>query len=266
MKLYRRLKENFFIIAGPCVIENEEICFSVADKINNICNNLGITYIFKSSFDKANRSSINSYRGPGILNGLETLNKVKSKFNLPITTDIHETWQVNEVKEIVDIIQIPAFLCRQTDLLISAGATDKIINVKKGQFLSGYDTENIVKKVSSTNNKKIILTERGNSFGYNNLVVDFRNIPIMKNFVDIVVFDATHSVQLPGGQGYCSSGNREFVFPLAKAAVATGINGVFMEVHPEPDSALCDGANSVSLDKVDEIIKKLYEIYQLINT
>jgi 2-dehydro-3-deoxyphosphooctonate aldolase (KDO 8-P synthase) len=264
-KFYNNLKKNFFIIAGPCVIEDIDTCFKVAETVKNICNKLNINYIFKSSFDKANRSSVNSFRGPGIVNGLEILNKIKNTFQLPVTTDIHETWQVNEVKNIVDIIQIPAFLSRQTDLLLASGKSGKIVNVKKGQFLSGYDAKNIVKKLQFTGNNKIILTERGNTFGYNNLVVDMRNIPIMKSFADIVVFDATHSVQLPGGADNCSSGNREFVYPLAKAAVAAGANGVFLEVHPTPERALCDGPNSIKLDNIENIIKKLYEIYKLVN-
>ena len=264
-ELFENIRNNFFIIAGPCVIENEDICFQVAETVVKICKELGITYIFKSSFDKANRSSIDSFRGPGIEKGLLILEKIKKKYNIPITSDVHETWQIKEVKEILDIIQIPAFLSRQTDLLIESGKSNKIVNVKKGQFLSGYDTDNIVKKIKTTGNNKIILTERGNSFGYNNLVVDMRNIAIMKKLTDVVVFDATHSVQLPGGSGKCSSGNREFIFPLAKAAVAAGANGIFMEVHPCPDKALCDGANSLNLGNVKNIIEKLFEIYKIVN-
>ncbi len=262
---YDKLKKNFFIIGGPCVIEDIETCMKVADTLQRICDKYGITYIFKSSFDKANRSSINSFRGPGIIDGLKVLKKVKEKFNIPVTTDIHESWQVSEVKDIVDIIQIPAFLSRQTDILTASGKSGKIVNIKKGQFLSGYDTKNIVEKVLSTGNSKIILTERGNSFGYNNLVVDMRNIPIMKTFSELVVFDATHSVQLPGGAGKCSAGNREFIFPLSKAAVAAGADGVFMEVHPAPEKALCDGANSIKLDNIETIIKTLYNLYKLVH-
>ncbi len=262
-ELFQKLKKEFFIIAGPCVIENEHVCFEVAEHIKNICEIYGITYIFKSSFDKANRSSVLSYRGPGIDNGLKVLNNIKKLLGIPVLTDIHETYQIEKVLDVVDIIQIPAFLCRQTDLLIAAGKTGKPVNVKKGQFLSGYDMRNVVSKLESTGNREIILTERGNMFGYNNLVVDMRNFSIMKSFNYPVIFDATHSVQLPGGQGACSGGNREFVIPLASASVAAGASGVFMEVHPEPDKALCDGPNSLHLKDVEKVIKHLLNIFKV---
>jgi 2-dehydro-3-deoxyphosphooctonate aldolase (KDO 8-P synthase) len=254
---YNILKKDFFIIAGPCVIEEKDICFEVAEKLKEICNTLKIPYIFKSSFDKANRSSLKSFRGPGIEQGLEILSEIKEKLKVPITTDVHECWQIPLVSKIVDIIQIPAFLCRQTDLLIEAGKSGKIVNVKKAQFLSGYDMRNVIDKLKSTKNNKILLTERGNIYGYNNLVVDFKNIIIMKKFGYPVVFDATHSVQTPGGLGICSGGDREFVMPLAKAAAAIGCNGIFMEVHPEPDSALCDGPNSLHLKDIENVIKEI---------
>ena len=263
--MIEKLKKDFFVIAGPCVIENEDICIEVAEKLSDICKELGINYIFKASFDKANRSSVNSFRGIGFERGLEVLTKIKNKYNLQVTTDVHETYQIQGIAKVVDIIQIPAFLCRQTDLLVEAGKSGKIVNVKKGQFLSGFDMKNVILKIESTGNKNIILTERGNSFGYNNLVVDMRNISIMKRFGYPVVFDATHSVQIPGGMGSYSGGDREFVYPLAKAAVAAGVNGIFMEVHPEPEKALCDGPNSVELKNVEKIILNLFRLYELVN-
>ena len=263
--MIEKFKKYFFVIAGPCVIENENICMEVAETLNDISKKLGIHYIFKASFDKANRSSVDSFRGIGFEKGLDVLSKIKNKYNFQVTTDVHETYQIRQVAKVVDIIQIPAFLCRQTDLLVEAGKTGKIINVKKGQFLSGYDMRNVILKIESTGNKNIILTERGNSFGYNNLIVDMRNILIMKRFGYPVVFDATHSVQIPGGMGSCSGGEREFVYPLAKASVAAGANGVFMEVHPEPEKALCDGPNSVELKNVEKIILNLSKLYDLVN-
>ena len=262
--IFEKIRNSFFLIAGPCVIENYEVCFHVAEKINEICNRLNIPYIFKSSFDKANRSSISSYRGPGLERGLKVLSDISDSFKIPVTTDVHETQQVKLVAEHVDIIQIPAFLCRQTDLLVEAGKTGKTVNVKKGQFLSGNDMENVISKLEYTGNKKIIITERGNMFGYNNLVVDMRNFPILKRYGYPVVFDATHSVQTPGGLGKCSGGDRNFVPFLANSAVAAGANGIFMEVHPEPDKALCDGANSIYLKDVEIMIKNLLEIYNIV--
>ncbi len=268
------MKHPFFLIAGPCVIESKDLIMEIAEKVKSICDELDIKYIFKASFDKANRSSGDSYRGPGINKGLEYLSEVKTKYNLDILTDIHQPNQAEKALEVVDIIQIPAFLCRQTDLLVAAAhaikGKDKIVNVKKGQFVAPWDMEQVVKKVSdsldSRDNNQIWLTERGSTFGYNNLVVDFRSIEILKNFKCPVVFDATHSVQQPGGKGTCSGGQREFVAPLARAAVAVGVNGIFLEVHPDPNSALSDGPNMVPLQKLKNLLKDLKSIHESVNT
>ncbi len=254
-------KGELFIIAGPCVIESEEIVFKTAEKLNEITQNLKIPFIFKSSYDKANRSSINSYRGPGIKKGLEILNKVKEEFNLPILSDVHSVEEIEIARDVLDVIQIPAFLCRQTDMIVEAGKTGKPVNVKKGQFLAPWDVKNIIEKIKSTGNEKIIITERGTSFGYNNLVVDFRSFPIIRSMGVPVVFDATHSVQLPGGAGTCSSGQREFIPHLSRAAVACGVDGLFFEVHPEPDKALCDGPNMLPLKDFKSLLKILIEIH-----
>ncbi|GAB6163279.1 3-deoxy-8-phosphooctulonate synthase [Desulfothermus naphthae] len=264
-KIYKNSFESLFFILGPCVIENEDIVLKVAKEVKGISDKYNISIIFKSSFDKANRTSIKSFRGPGLDKGLEILNKVKEMYKLLITTDIHETSQASRVAEVVDVIQIPAFLCRQTDLLIAAGKTNKIVNIKKGQFLAPWDMLNAVEKVRSTGNNKVWLTERGSFFGYNNLVVDFRSIPIMQDTGCPVIFDATHSVQLPGGKGESSGGKREYVPHLASCAVAAGCNGIFMEVHPAPDNALCDGPNSWYLDRLEDLIKKLIKIKQAIS-
>ncbi|MCM8804417.1 MAG: 3-deoxy-8-phosphooctulonate synthase [Candidatus Omnitrophica bacterium] len=254
----------FVLIAGPCVIETEELTFYICERVKIICEELEIPFIFKASYDKANRSSIKSYRGPGIERGIEILKKVKEKYNIPITTDVHCVTQVEKVKEIVDIIQIPAFLCRQTDLLLECGKTNKPVNVKKGQFLSPYEIKNVIEKIESTGNKNIIITERGTFFGYNNLVSDFRSLPIMRNFGYPVIFDATHSVQQPGGLGNASGGNREFVRYLAKAAIAIGCDGIFMEVHPEPEKALSDGPNMISISEIKNLLKILKKIFYVI--
>lgn len=256
-------KNEIFLIAGPCVIESEEIVFKTAERLTEITQKLGIPFIFKSSYDKANRSSIKSYRGPGIKKGLEILNKLKETFNVPILSDVHSVEEIEIAKELLDVIQIPAFLCRQTDLIVEAGRTGKPINVKKGQFLAPWDVKNIIEKIKSTSNEKIIITERGTSFGYNNLVVDFRSFPIIRSMGVFVVFDATHSVQLPGGAQVCSSGQREFVPYLSRAAVACGVDGLFFEVHPEPDKALCDGANMISLKDFQSLLQSLIEIYKV---
>jgi 2-dehydro-3-deoxyphosphooctonate aldolase (KDO 8-P synthase) len=256
-------KNEIFLIAGPCVIESEEIVFKTAERLTEITQKLGIPFIFKSSYDKANRSSIKSYRGPGIKKGLEILNKLKETFNVPILSDVHSVEEIEIAKELLDVIQIPAFLCRQTDLIVEAGRTGKPINVKKGQFLAPWDVKNIIEKIKSTSNEKIIITERGTSFGYNNLVVDFRSFPIIRSMGVFVVFDATHSVQLPGGAQVCSSGQREFVPYLSRAAVACGVDGLFFEVHPEPDKALCDGANMISLKDFQRLLESLIEIYKV---
>lgn len=248
------------LLAGPCVLESEEICNQIASTVQEICAELGIQYVFKASFDKANRTSVSSFRGPGLDKGLEKLQAVKDRFNVPVVSDIHETAQVEKASQVVDYLQIPAFLCRQTDLLIAAGESGKAINVKKGQFLAPGDMLSVRDKLYSTGNKKVSLCERGTTFGYNNLVVDMRGLQIMRELGCPVVFDATHSVQLPGGQGSKSGGQPEFIPTLSKAAIATGIDGIFMEVHPEPSKALSDGANSLPLDKVREVLTDLVKI------
>lgn len=249
------------IIAGPCVIESEEIVFYTAEKLRETCRTIGLPLLFKSSYDKANRTSLSSFRGPGFEKGLRILSDVRSKFDIPIISDIHSVEEVNPASEVLDALQIPAFLCRQTDIILYASQTGKPVNVKKGQFLAPWDIKNIIEKFTSTGNQNIFVTERGSSFGYNNLVVDFRGLPIMQSFGFPVIFDITHSLQLPGGQGSCSGGQREFALPLAKAAVAVGVDGLFMEVHPEPDRALCDGPNMIKLDDVDKILTIVKAIY-----
>ena len=256
--------EKFTIIAGPCVIESREICFEVAQVLRELQDkNNDVRFIFKSSFDKANRSSHESFRGKGLEYGLQVLNDVKETFNLPVLTDIHESYQAKPVAEVVDVLQIPAFLCRQTDLLLAAAETGKEINVKKGQFLAPWDTKNIVEKLRFGGAKKFYLTERGVSFGYNNLVVDFRSLLIMRQFAP-VIYDATHSVQLPGGQGKASGGQREFAYPLAKAAVSVGVDGLFFETHPDPDKALSDGPNQIPLKDFPDIIENLLKLRNFI--
>jgi len=252
------------ILAGPCAIESQAVLNETADYLKQVTNELGINYVFKSSFDKANRSSINSYRGPGLVKGLEMLDIVKKKYDLPIVTDIHTPDQAEKVAKVADILQIPAFLCRQTDLLVEAAKTGKIINIKKGQFLSPAQMGSLVKKVEDSGNSDIMLTDRGSSFGYNNLVVDFRGIPIMHEFGHPVVFDATHSVQLPGANGTCSGGERRFVPLLAKAAIAAGADVLFFEVHPDPDKALCDGPNMLALKDVKEVFSICREIFEVV--
>lgn len=258
----------FVLIAGPCVIENEKTTLLIAEEINKICNDLNINYIFKSSFDKANRSSGTSFRGPGLTEGLNILYSIKEKLGLEILTDIHEPFQAREVAKVVDVIQIPAFLCRQTNLLNAAAesiiGTNKILNIKKGQFLAPWDMEQVIKKLIekdlNPSSKQIWITERGTSFGYNTLVVDFRSLPQLRNFGCPIIFDATHSVQQPGGRGSSSGGQREFVAPLSKAAVAVGVDGLFMEVHPDPDQALSDGPNMVPLKRLKKILEVLLKI------
>ena len=256
--------DKLTIMAGPCSIESAEVLDITAKKLKEITQKLGINYIFKSSFDKANRSSITSFRGPGLEKGLKMLQEVKEKYNLPIVTDIHTPDQAAIAAEVADVIQIPAFLCRQTDLLVAAAKTGKIINIKKGQFLSPEQMGTLVKKVEDSGNSQILLTDRGSSFGYNNLVVDFRGIPIMQTFGYPVVFDATHSVQLPGAMGACSGGDRRFVPVLAKAAMAAGANALFFEIHPDPDKALCDGPNMISLDRAEELFKICKNIFEIV--
>ena len=255
--LYQKLIASPFIIAGPCVIESEEMLFEVAEELLRLQGIFNIPIIFKASFDKANRTSVHSYRGLGIEKGVQLLVAVKKKYHLPITTDIHESWQVAAVAEVVDILQIPAFLCRQTDLLLEAGKSKKIVNIKKAQFLSGKDMQFPAEKVASTGNTKILLTERGNIYGYNNLVVDFRNIPKMQSFGYPVVMDCTHAVQRLGGSNGKTDGNREFVPAMAYAAKAFGANGYFFEVHPNPDLAKSDGPNMLFLKDFERVLEKL---------
>jgi 2-dehydro-3-deoxyphosphooctonate aldolase (KDO 8-P synthase) len=228
--------------------------------MQEICDRLGIFYVFKASFDKANRTSLSSYRGPGLEKGLATLAGIRKEFGVPVISDIHDVTQVAAAAEVLDILQIPAFLCRQTDLLTAAAQTGKVVNVKKGQFVSPWDMENAVNKMRGVGGRKIMLVERGACFGYNNLVVDMRSLPVMRSFGCPVIFDATHSVQLPGGAGGASGGQREFISTLSKAAVAAGIDGLFLEIHPNPDQALCDGPNSIHLDKVEELLVQLIRV------
>jgi 2-dehydro-3-deoxyphosphooctonate aldolase (KDO 8-P synthase) len=249
----------FFFIGGPCVIESADHIDFMCGKISEICKRLKIPYIFKASFDKANRSSIESFRGPGPEEGIRLFTELKRTHSVPILTDIHEPSQAALLAKTVDILQIPAFLCRQTDLLLAAAKTYCVINVKKGQFMAPQDMKNVVAKIQSAGNERVLLTERGASFGYNNLVVDFRSLEIMKKMDCGVVFDATHSVQLPGGEGHRSGGQREFIEPLARAAVAVGIHGLFMEVHDKPDQALSDGPNACPLDRLPALLEQLLE-------
>jgi 2-dehydro-3-deoxyphosphooctonate aldolase (KDO 8-P synthase) len=257
-------KNPLFLIAGPCVIESESHARRMAESVARIAADAGIPYIFKASYDKANRSSVKSFRGPGAKEGLRILAKIKSDLKLPILTDIHEREQAAPAAEVVDILQIPAFLSRQTDLLEAAAKTKRIVNVKKAQFLSPWDMKNVVEKLSAAGNDNLILTERGASFGYQNLVVDFRSFPIMKKFGYPVVFDATHSVQIPGGQGHASGGQPEFIEPLARAAVAAGVDGVFIETHDNPAEALSDGPNALPLSQLPQLLVRLKEISALV--
>lgn len=248
------------LIAGPCVIESEDFTLKMAEAIAKVCDRLQIPLIFKSSFDKANRTSVDSFRGPSLEDGLRVLQRVKDEIGVPVLTDIHESAQAEIVAEVVDVLQIPAFLCRQTDLLLAAAATGRAINVKKGQFLAPWDMKNVVKKLEAAGAKNILLTERGTSFGYNTLVVDFRALPQMRELGYPVVFDATHSVQMPGGQGDKSGGQRQFVPYLAKAAAAVGVDALFMEVHENPDQALSDGPNMIPLAQLEAVLKPILAI------
>lgn len=256
---------KFMLIAGPCVIESEENVMLIAKTVKEIAERLDLDYYFKASFDKANRTSITSYRGPGIDEGLRILKKVKDTYGLKICTDIHEPWQAEKAAEVADILQIPAFLCRQTDLLVAAAKTGKLINVKKAQFLAPWDMANIVRKLEESGNSDIMLCERGTTFGYNTLVVDMTGIIEMKKFGYPVVMDATHSVQKPGGKGTVTGGNRENVEPLAKAAIAVGADALFFEVHPDPDNALSDGPNMVKLDEFEELLKRVIKVYDAVH-
>lgn len=252
------------LLAGPCVLEGLERSLYIGREIKAITQRLGIPYVFKASFDKANRSAFNSFRGPGLEKGLEILAQIKKELDVPVITDIHTEVQAKPAAEVVDILQIPAFLCRQTDLVYQAALTGKPVNVKKGQFLSPKDMRNVVDKILEGGNSNIMLTERGASFGYNNLVVDMRSFPIMRSFGYPVVFDATHSVQIPGGLGTASSGNREYVEYLTRAAVGAGVDALFMEVHDNPEEALSDGPNMVYLDKLEDLLKDALSIYNIV--
>lgn len=256
----------FSLIAGPCVIESEQMIMETARTLQQITEQLNIDFYFKASFDKANRTSLSSFRGPGLEDGLQILQKVKENYGLKLVTDIHEPWQAEKAAAVVDIIQIPAFLCRQTDLLIAAAKTGKIVNVKKAQFLAPWDMKNVVDKLKGASATQILLCERGTSFGYNTLVVDMTSLIEMQQLGCPVVFDATHSVQKPGGKGNATGGNRENVEPLAKAALATGaVEWLFMEVHPNPDKALSDGPNMVALDHLEEILGRLMRVYEAVH-
>jgi 2-dehydro-3-deoxyphosphooctonate aldolase (KDO 8-P synthase) len=252
------------LIAGPCVVENEALCLQVAERLQIITSSLDIPYVFKSSYDKANRTSGASFRGLGMEEGLRILEKVREEIGVPVLSDVHSIEDVHAASEVLDVLQIPAFLCRQTDLVIAAARTGKVVNVKKGQFLAPWDMKHVVDKAVSTGNHRLLLTERGACFGYNNLVTDFRSLPIMRQWGYPVIFDATHSVQLPGGAGHASSGQREFVAPLARAAVAVGCDGLFMEVHPDPDRAPSDGPNMVPLDHVESLLRELLRIREAV--
>lgn len=255
MTLYEQIRSRTFLISGPCVIENETMVMRLAEQIAKIAEALNLIYVFKASFDKANRTSVDSFRGSGMEEGLRVLQKVKDTFGLPVTTDIHESHQAEALAQVVDVLQIPAFLCRQTDLLLACGNTDRIVNVKKAQFLSGLEMKHAVKKLESTGNKQIILTERGTMFGYNNLVVDFRNIVDMKTLGYPVCMDVTHSTQKPGGLDGKSGGQREYAIYLAKAAAAVGADGFFFEVHEDPDHALSDGPNMIALKDFKQLLE-----------
>jgi 2-dehydro-3-deoxyphosphooctonate aldolase (KDO 8-P synthase) len=252
------------IIAGPCVIESEAVTFEIAERLKEITDRLELPFIFKASYDKANRTSIDAFRGPGIEKGLEILKKIKKELGVNLLSDVHTPEEVRKAAEVLDVLQVPAFLCRQTDLLLEFGKSGKPINIKKGQFLAPWDVANVVKKIESVGNRRILITERGAMFGYNNLVVDFRGIHIMQRTGYPVIFDATHSIQLPGGEGTSSGGQREYAPVLAKAAVASGADAVFLEVHTNPDKALCDGPNSLALDGLEGLLATLKAIKEAV--
>ncbi len=256
--------QSLLFIGGPCALESEEIACRVAGTMQEVCGRLGISYVFKASFDKANRTSLDSFRGPGIDQGLKILDKIRREFEVPVVSDIHEPAQAEVAAEVLDILQIPAFLCRQTDILKAASATGKPISLKKGQFVSPWDMENAVSKIRGSGSSDVMLVERGASFGYNNLVVDMRSLPVMRSFNCPVIYDATHSVQLPGGAGGSSSGQREFIGALTRAAIGTGIDGLFMEIHPDPEKALCDGPNSMPLEHIEDFLQGIVRIHQAV--
>jgi 2-dehydro-3-deoxyphosphooctonate aldolase (KDO 8-P synthase) len=252
--------QPLLLIGGPCALESEDLARRVAQTMQDICARLGLTYVFKASFDKANRTSLDSYRGPGLDEGLDILQRIRNEMQVPVLSDIHDLSQVKPAAEVLDVLQIPAFLCRQTDLLVAASQTGKPINLKKGQFVSPWDMKNAVDKIRTGGTSQVMLVERGSSFGYNNLVVDMRSLPVMRSYDCPVVFDATHSVQLPGGAGGASGGLREFIAPLTRAATAVGIDGLFMEIHPNPEQALCDGPNSMPLDQMEDLLTTIVRI------
>jgi 2-dehydro-3-deoxyphosphooctonate aldolase (KDO 8-P synthase) len=258
--------EPLVLIAGPCVIESEGHAMKMAERLTKIAAKAKVPLVFKASYDKANRSSVSSFRGPGLAGGLEILRKIKARFRVPVLTDIHEPDQARAAAEVCDVLQVPAFLSRQTDLLTAAGKTGRVVNLKKGQFLSPWEMANAVAKVKSTGNNKVIITERGVSFGYNNLVVDMRSFPILAKTGCPVIFDVTHSVQLPGGQGHASGGQPEFIEPLARAGTAVGVDGIFLEVHDRPERALSDGSNALRLDRLPELLAKLTPIAKLVRS
>jgi 2-dehydro-3-deoxyphosphooctonate aldolase (KDO 8-P synthase) len=254
-------RDRLFLIAGPCVIESEKLCLQVAEKLHSVCERLRLSYVFKASYDKANRTSSKSFRGPGLREGLEVLAKVRSELGVPTLTDVHTEQQAATAAEYVDILQIPAFLCRQTDLIHAAVQTGRIANIKKGQFLSPAEMGQVARKAAEAGGDKLLLTERGTTFGYNNLVADMRSIPIMRGLGFPVVFDATHSVQLPGGGGDKSSGQREFAPILARCAIAAGANGLFIETHPKPENALSDGPNMIPLNEMPKLLEALVRLH-----
>jgi 2-dehydro-3-deoxyphosphooctonate aldolase (KDO 8-P synthase) len=256
--------KKFVLIAGPCVIEDEQSAMDIARYLKKIATKLDIPFIFKASYDKANRTSIKSYRGPGAAKGLAILRNIKEKLDIPVLSDVHRFEEIDEAAKILDVIQVPAFLCRQTDFVTEIAKKAKVINIKKGQFLAPWDMANVIEKAKTAGNNNIMITERGASFGYNNLVFDVRSLPIMRDMGYPVIFDATHSVQLPGGQGTCSGGQRDMVKYLALAAVAAGVDGLFFEVHRDPDKALCDGANSLYLNEMEKLLATLKEIDRLV--
>jgi 2-dehydro-3-deoxyphosphooctonate aldolase (KDO 8-P synthase) len=260
------LDRPFFLIAGPCVIESRELAFETAGQLKEITGRLGIPFVYKSSFDKANRSSLGSYRGPGVEEGLTILGDVRAEIGVPVLTDVHEDTPMDEVAGVVDVLQTPAFLCRQTNFVLKVARTHKPVNIKKGQFLSPWEMGNVVDKARSTGNESIMVCERGYTFGYNNLVSDMRSLAVMRDTGAPVVFDATHSVQLPGGKGSASGGQREFVPVLARAAVAVGISGLFMETHPDPDEALSDGPNAWPLHKIESLLSTLLELDRVVKS
>src|SRR4030066_1736931 len=252
-----------YIIAGPCVIESEDIAFYTAERLKVICSQVGLSLLFKSSYDKANRTSLSSFRGPGLEKGLQIFSDLRSRFGIPVISDVHSIDEVKPASEVLDAFQIPAFLCRQTDLFLSASHTGKPVNIKKGQFLAPWDVKNIIEKFTSTGNQNLFITERGTSFGYNNLVVDFRGESIMRSFGYPLLFDATHSLQLPGGQGNSSGGQREFASPLARAAVATGVDGLFIEVHPDPAQALSDASTMIPLQEIEGLLQQTKALHDM---